>query len=110
MSMARIWEYPCVVERVIDGDTYVLTLDLGLHIFRRESCRLLGVNAPEVSTEAGRAVREWARGRVPAGTMGVYRSQELDKYGRPLGRLVLADGTDISDELLRLGYVVEMKG
>ena len=35
--------------RVIDGDTVVLDIDLGFNItLRSQTCRLLGINAPEV--------------------------------------------------------------
>lgn len=45
-----MFEYAARVERVIDGDTIVCLLDLGLNVFRRETLRLNGVNTPETNS------------------------------------------------------------
>ena len=45
--------YNATVVRVIDGDTIECDLDLGMNLTARFPVRLLGVNAPELGTEAG---------------------------------------------------------
>ena len=42
-----MYNYPCKVVRVIDGDTAVLEVNLGFNIRFTETFRLLGINAPE---------------------------------------------------------------
>jgi micrococcal nuclease len=46
-----MFQYRCSIVRVIDGDTVVLDIDLGFHTTVRESCRLRGIDAPEVRGE-----------------------------------------------------------
>lgn len=84
----RTFKVPATVVRVIDADTIVLDLDLGWHITRRDSVRIIGVNAPELSTPEGRAAKNWAVAELPEGTEVLFISQELDKYGRPLGDIM----------------------
>lgn len=82
-----VWTVPAEVIRVVDGDSIFLRLSLGWHIYLEANCRILGVNAPETSTVAGRAAKVFAAGELPPGMPVVYESRELDKYGRPLGHL-----------------------
>ena len=41
------YTYSAKVERVIDGDTIILMVDLGFHVHKRIRARLLDVEAPE---------------------------------------------------------------
>lgn len=45
------WMFRGVVERVIDGDTIVVSLDLGFHIHVSVHIRMDGYNAPEIRGE-----------------------------------------------------------
>ncbi len=102
------YQVPATVVRVIDGDTIVLDLDLGWHITRREACRIEGVDAPEMDTAEGRAAKRWAEQRLPAGTEVTFMSYRLDKYGRPLGEIILPGLRVYSTELQGAGHAVRM--
>jgi len=44
-----MYQYQAVIQKIIDGDTYEIDIDLGLSIWvRNERIRLLGVDTPEV--------------------------------------------------------------
>jgi endonuclease YncB( thermonuclease family) len=47
LSTEGKWRYPARLGRVIDGDTVVLNLDLGMNLVRSGSYRLYGINAIE---------------------------------------------------------------
>lgn len=100
-----VWTVPATVLRVVDGDTVRLELSLGWHTYRVENCRLLGINAPELRTEAGQAARSYAVGLLPPDTEVVFESTRLDKYGRPLGR-IRRNGADFADLMLAAGHAV----
>lgn len=100
------WTYPAVVLRVVDGDTVRLNLDLGLHIWRTDNCRIAGINAPETNTPAGRAAAAYAAELLPPDTRVTFTSERLEKYGRPLGRLTLADGRDLAALMLAAGHAI----
>jgi micrococcal nuclease len=105
------WIVHGVVTRVVDGDTFVVDLDLGWRVwFKDERLRVLGINAPEVSTPEGVAAKTWAEGIVPVGTEIVVHSKSLDKYGRALASVTLPDGTDYGTLAIGSGHAVVMKG
>lgn len=115
-----VWTVPATVLRVVDGDTLMLHLDLGWHISYEARCRLIGVNAPELDTDAGVAARLWVIDRL--GKARVYGidthepvtlvSHALDKYGRPLGQVLVStpqgETFDLGLELLEAGHAVPM--
>lgn len=91
--------------RVIDGDTLVLDIDLGLSVTRRETVRLLGVNAPEVvGAEKPLGLKTKAR------LIELVTDQRLvvqtfkdrdDKYGRLLADVfVVETGESVSATLI----------
>ena len=47
--------YAAKLERVVDGDTYELMVDLGCSVWHKLTVRLLGVNTPETKGETREA-------------------------------------------------------
>lgn len=84
----RTFSAPVLQLRIIDGDTLKLLLDTGFGGREEPHCRLLGIDAPEKNTEAGRLVMkcvwDWCAIRIDKLE---WDSEELDKYGRSLGDL-----------------------
>lgn len=71
------------VVRVIDGDTAVLDVDLGFYLTCRMSCRLYGINAPELHAPdpaPGEAARDRLAELLPAGQTVAVWSVKPDKY------------------------------
>ncbi len=76
-----LFHYRGMVERVLDGDTISVFLDLGDHTYRSRRIRLLGYNAPElfsgVNREAGAAAKNALTALIPVGST-VYLETQLD--------------------------------
>jgi micrococcal nuclease len=106
-----MYDYPAAVLRVIDGDTVDLDIDLGLHVHVRTRIRLAGINAPETSTAAGKAARDWLSAHLPVGTVVEVRTtlDRTEKYGRVLG-LVLLGGVDVNAAVVATGHAVVWDG
>ena len=113
--MATDWQYryQATVERVIDGDTVVLMVDLGFSTFRRETIRLHGINAPEMRDKpAGPEAKKYLQGLIE-GKQIILESikDKQGKYGRYLGRLHVAgpqgDLDDVNRMMVDLGFAVE---
>lgn len=107
--------YRAKVVRVIDGDSCVLTLDLGCHVTITRSVRLLGIDTPEVvgtTREAGIAAREYARTWVADGRLVVEtRLDANDKYGRLLATIYrTGDGACLNQDLISSGHAVPYDG
>lgn len=96
------YRYQALVERVVDGDTVVLLLDLGFDIHHRMKCRLARINAPEMSTPEGPPAKEHLTKLLPVGQVTVH-STALDKYGRALVEIFVGE-TCVNDAMLAEGY------
>jgi len=49
--MEPTYQYKAIVERVVDGDTIDLDIDIGFSIHIRERVRLFGIDTPETRTK-----------------------------------------------------------
>jgi len=97
------------VEYVIDGDTVILSNDTHL--------RLIGINTPEINhekpinTEPGaEAARRFLINLLnnDEAYLLVLGKEHKDRYGRLLGHLFLADGTNVQSSLLAQGLAVPL--
>jgi len=112
--------YPSIVRDWHDGDTCGLDIDLGFdHTIvtvgidgtRRLTCRVYGINAPELSNPdgSGKAALTYALSICPAGTRVLLVSHGWDKYaGRFDGSLTLPDGSDFGERMVGAGHAVVM--
>ena len=103
------WLNPAAAEEarvhyVLDGDTVVLA--------NKQHLRLIGVNAPELGKDGAphQPYAVAARERLTMLVQDQYVSlkferQAQDHYGRRLAHIVLADGKDVEEILLREGLV-----
>ena len=97
-----MYEYKATVDRVVDGDTIVCTLDMGFNIFIKEKFRLAVIDAPETSTPEGKAVKVLVSDML-TGKAVVLQTAKQDKYGRWLATVLLA-GLNINQWLLDNGH------
>ena len=106
-----MYEYRALVRSNYDGDTVRLDIDLGFNIWiRNVSCRLIGVNTPELRGDerpAGCAARDALRALVGGREVKIF-SKKSGKYGRWLVKMWLEqpDETylDVNKWLVQKGY------
>ncbi len=113
-----MYEYSCKVERVVDGDTIDVILDLGFSVSYKSRVRLYGIDTPESRT---RNKDEKARGKLASAFLSkaieiadqvVIRTELKDsrgKFGRVLGTVV-CDGEDINQGMVDGGFAVKYYG
>ncbi len=109
--------YPAKIRDWHDGDTCYLDIDLGFAQFLegrdwdghpRLACRIFGINAPELNTDAGRAALAFAEALAPPGTRAQVLSYGWDKYGgRFDGAIALPDGSDFGQAMIAAGQAVK---
>ena len=103
------------VEKIVDGDTIYLTVDLGFHVTFFVKLRLKDVDTPELNSkdEKEREDAEWFKNAVTtvlaklasSDTPLFVESKRKGKYGRWIGDIVwLSDGeqSSLSELLIRL--------
>lgn len=107
-----MYNYFATVERVIDGDTVVVVIDLGFSLYIKQVVRLYGINAPEVvgaSKPAGLTSKGWLEMMLPYGKMITIESvKPKDKYGRYLA-VIHCDGVNINDMAVAEGHAEPAK-
>lgn len=104
-----IWSVPATVVKIVDGDTVHLRLDLGWRIYYEARARIIGINCPEIMTKTGDDAKAYAATLLPIGGLVKFTSHSLDKYGRPLGSITDAAGTDFAAEMVAAGHAIPMK-
>lgn len=107
-----MYKYKAIVNRVIDGDTVNLTIDLGFRMTMTANCRLAKINAYELnSTDYDERIKahnakDYLTEILPIGYKLSIESTGLDKYGRPV-ILILDDSNSfyINDIMIQKGLV-----
>ena len=107
--------YQAELERVVDGDTVDVTLDLGFDVkLHKQRVRLHGIDTPESRTRnlAEKKLGLAAKERLKELCVGRFKVKSLGKgkYGRVLGIPYTEDGQDICQMLIDEGHAVEYFG
>lgn len=107
--MTTFGPYPATVLSVHDGDTCTLSVNLGFGVTVTYPCRIFGINAPELSTAAGKVARDFAQTLLHPGDVVSVLSHGWDKYApRFDGAITLPDGRDFATVMLQAGQAVPM--
>jgi len=106
------------IDKVVDGDTIDVTIDLGFDLSKKERVRVAGVDTPEKRTrnleekalglDATAWIKEHLEGAIDGDDDLIIRT-ELDggvgKYGRLLGWLYIGDATvSLNEKMIDEGY------
>jgi micrococcal nuclease len=109
-----LWTVPAEVLDVHDGDTLRVRADLGWRVQIETLVRVDGINADELRTAKGKAARAFALTLVKPGDEVTLVSKKLlgslEKYGRVLADIALADGRDFAQEMLKAGQAAAWDG
>lgn len=104
--------YNATILRVVDGDTVDAAVDLGFDIHMNMKLRLMGINAPELSTLEGKNARDWLTTILAGENNQITIRTEKDrteKYGRYLATLLIGD-VSINQMMIDDGYAVVYTG
>ena len=107
--------YNAILDRVVDGDTIDVVLDLGFDVkLHKQRVRLAGIDTPESRTRnlEEKALGLKAKDRLIELCVGSFKVQSLGKgkYGRILGIPYTEDGENICQILIDEGHAVEYWG
>ena len=112
------------IDKVVDGDTIDVTIDLGFDLYKKERVRVAGVDTPEKRTRnleekaLGLDATAWIKDKLEGAVNGdddlIIRT-ELDggvgKYGRLLGWLYIGDSdVSLNEQMITEGYAWEYDG
>ena len=106
------------INKVLDGDTIDVTIDLGFDLFKKERVRVAGVDTPEKRTRdleekaLGIDATNWLKEKLEGAVAGdddlVIRTElvgGVGKYGRLLGWLYIGDAElSLNEQMITEGY------
>ena len=112
------------VDKVLDGDTIDVTIDLGFDLYKKERVRIAGVDTPEKRTrdleekELGIDATNWMKVHLEDTINGddelIIRTElkgGVGKYGRLLGWLYVGDdAVSLNEQMITEGYAWEYDG
>ena len=112
------------INRVVDGDTIDVTIDLGFDLYKKERVRVAGVDTPEKRTRnleekaLGIDATNWLKEKLEGAVAGdddlVIRTElvgGVGKYGRLLGWLYVGDGDlSLNEQMIAEGYAWSYDG
>ena len=113
------------INRVLDGDTIDVTIDLGFDLFKKERVRVAGVDTPEKRTrnleekKLGIDATNWLKKKLEDTIAGdgdelAIRTElvgGMGKYGRLLGWLYINEDTiSLNEQMITEGYAWEYDG
>ena len=113
------------INRVVDGDTIDVTIDLGFDLYKKERVRVAGVDTPEKRTRdleekaLGIDATNWLKKKLEDTIAGdgdelTIRTElvgGMGKYGRLLGWLYINEDTiSLNEQMITEGYAWEYDG
>ncbi len=112
------------INRVVDGDTIDVTIDLGFDLYKKERVRVAGVDTPEKRTRdkeekaLGIDATNWLKSKLEEAIKGddelTIRTElkgGVGKYGRLLGWLYIGDDlVSLNEAMILEGYAWSYDG
>ena len=112
------------INRVVDGDTIDVTIDLGFDLYKKERVRVAGVDTPEKRTRnleekaLGLDATQWLKDKLEGAIDGddelTIRTElkgGVGKYGRLLGWLYVGDEeVSLNEQMITEGYAWDYDG
>jgi micrococcal nuclease len=112
------------IDKVLDGDTIDVTIDLGFDLYKKERVRIAGVDTPEKRTRdleekaLGLDATNWMKDKLEGAISGddelSIRTElvgGMGKYGRLLGWLYIGDSElSLNEQMITEGYAWEYDG
>lgn len=100
----ELFTYRAYLERVVDGDTLRVQIDLGLGLTTRQYLRLRGLNAPEKGTPAGERAQAFVERELRNESHLTIKTSRSGKFDRYLSDVFYKNGLYLNQRLLDAGH------
>jgi len=105
----RLHLYSAMLEKVVDGDTLVLFIDLGFNTWRSERIRLRGIDTPERKTPEGQAAKKFVEEKLRGNRHLVVQTFKVDIYGRYVADIFYLLGEGNREQIAREGHFLNQE-
>lgn len=104
-----MYEYGGTVVRVIDGDTLVVTVDLGFYLRQEMKLRLAGLDTPSIHGKdavKGRAATEFVSEHLERTPSLGIRTYKIEKWGRYLADVYMGPADMKPQDVFKQGVLL----
>ncbi len=108
-----LFTYQATVDKIVDGDTFLVTFDFHLNVTVSQKLRLRGIDCPEIDTKEGQKAKRFVQSRLKDCDFVIVKTYKdrADKFDRYLADIfyapnekdpavVAAEGIYLNQELL----------
>jgi endonuclease YncB( thermonuclease family) len=107
--MKQQYIYNATLDKIIDGDTIDVIIDLGFSIFSKQRIRLARINAPEMKTEEGQKSKAFLVSILNPLSAITVSTNGKDKYGRYIAEVMFNNSLNLSDAMVSSNQAVPHK-
>jgi endonuclease YncB( thermonuclease family) len=113
-SVRELFTYKAYLDRVIDGDSLLVQIDLGFGVFIEQRLRLRGLDAPEIEDRDGQKAKKFVENELKGCPFLILKTYGSDIYDRYLVDVfyqkeewkvekIIEDGNFLNNRLLQEG-------
>ena len=95
--------YKAIVDRVIDGDTILLKVDLGFQVWKEQRVRLAGIDTPAMDEPEGQKAYRFVLNQLANVDFVMVKTNKIDIYGRYIGHIFYSTKNLSKDEIFLKG-------
>jgi endonuclease YncB( thermonuclease family) len=107
--MGERFFYKAVVQRVVDGDTIVVIVDLGFQVLKEQRLRLAAIDTPERGTPAGDRARDFVQRELASVDYVMLNTDKIDLYGRYVAHVFYAPGETDKRRIVEKGEYLNQR-
>src|SRR3989338_1918012 len=97
------YTYEATIDRVVDGDTLLVVIEVGFGIKVHDKLRLRGIDTPHMGTPEGEKAKKFVQELLPVGTTIIIKSHKsrVDSHGRFVVDVLYKEGIENPQEILK---------
>ena len=105
------YTYEATIDRVVDGDTLLVVIEVGFRIKAHDKLRLRGIDCPEMGTPGGDRAKKFVEKLLPVGSTVVIKSHKsrTDSHGRFVVDVFCKSGVESPEEIIRDGVYLNQQ-
>ncbi|WCL48105.1 DUF1016 N-terminal domain-containing protein [Leptospira sp. GIMC2001] len=118
-AVRELFTYKAYLDRVIDGDSILVHIDLGFSVFIEQRLRLRGLDSPELTERGGQKSKKFIESELKDCNFLIIKTSGTDLYDRYLAdvfyipsewneKKVMEEGNYLNNRLLQEGLAVRI--
>ena len=120
-SIRELYTYKAYLERVVDGDTLLVYIDLGFGIYIQQRLRLRGIDASEIESKEGQKAKKFVESELKDTNFLILKTHGSDIYDRYLVDVfylknewkierIIEEGNFLNNRLVQEGLATPLRG